>query len=198
MYSFVSFAEVAVGITANFASIETDGSETLRDSANVTKASVSEEMVLPEVFIESVEDWGAMGLAWIPAQELGSKSRSDTNSDGDTGTYKAEAEISSHILIYINANFAEAAGHTMYAIGGLSVADITTSESLNSGSSYGDEDVLGFTVGLGAKADLGDSMFYKLEGTYTDYDTYDESSANNKIQAETEVTSVKVGIGYKF
>ena len=36
---------------------------------------------------------GSIGVSYIPTRELGSKSRSDSNSDGDTGTYKAKAEL---------------------------------------------------------------------------------------------------------
>ena len=50
-------------------------------------------MLVPELFIEFIGDRAAVGLAYIPVQELGSKSRSDSNSDGDTGDYKAEAEV---------------------------------------------------------------------------------------------------------
>ena len=152
LFSFASYAEMAIGVTANFAYVDTSGQETLRDSSKISKADVSESLVIPEVFIEQVADWGALGLAYVPAQEIGSKSRSDTKdanggSSEDTGTYKAEAEVTDHIMVYVNYNLAEVANHSVYAIGGLSMAEISTSESLNSGSSYGNDDVLGYTLG---------------------------------------------------
>ena len=52
------------------------------------------------------------------------------------------------------------------------------------------------------RGDLYGSTFYKLEGTFTKYDTYEDSSENattaNKITADTEITSVKLSVGYKF
>ena len=39
-------------------------------------------------------------MSFIPKREIGTKSRSDPNSDGDTGTYKAEAELGSVAQIY--------------------------------------------------------------------------------------------------
>ena len=196
-------AEMAIGITANFATVDTDGSETLRDSAKVTNASASEDVVVPEVFIEVIGDRGAFGVAYIPVQEIGTKSRTDTAVRGqDGGTYTAKAEVSSHIMLYADINMTEFSGQTVYGKLGISNATIKTDESLNSGSSYADEDVMGYTVGLGVKGSLDNlyaNTFYKLEGTYTDYDDYESnSSANNKIVAETEITSVKASIGYNF
>jgi len=193
-----AFSEMGMGITANYASVDTSGTETLRDSANKTSTSVTEDIVIPEIFVEAIGDAGAFGIAYIPAQALGSKSRSDTNSEGDTGTYKAEAELDQHVMIYADLNLGEVYGSTVYAKGGLSHAKIKTTEALNSGSSYPDKDVLGLTFGLGAKGDFGGSYYYKIEGTYTEYDSYDANSASNKIEADTEVTSVKASIGYKF
>ena len=196
-------AEMAIGVTANFATVDTDGSETLRDSAKVTNASASEDVVVPEVFIEVIGDRGAFGVAYIPVQELGTKSRTDTAVRGqDGGTYTAKAEVSSHIMLYADINMTEFSGQTVYGKLGISNATIKTDESLNSGSAYADEDVMGYTVGLGVKGSLDNlyaNTFYKLEGTYTDYDDYESnSSANNKIVAETEITSVKASIGYNF
>lgn len=203
LFSFASYAEYAIGISANFATVDTSGSETLRDSSKISKAEVSEDVVIPEIFIESRQDWGSLGLAYVPTQDIGAKSRSDTKDanggDGeDTGTYKADAEVSEHFMAYLNLNIAEGAGHTLYAIGGVSMAEISTNESLNSGSSYEDQDVLGYTLGAGVTADIGSNMFYKIEGTYTEYESYEKSSNNNKIVADTEVTSGKISVGYKF
>ena len=90
---------------------------------------------------------------------------------------------------------------SIYGKLGVQHATIKTLESLNSGSTYPDEDVLGFTVGLGAKGDLafGNNLYYKAEATYTDFEDYSaDSSAGNKVEAELEDVAVKLSIGYKF
>ena len=107
--------------------------------------------------------------------------------------------MDSHIQVYANLNIADVGPAKAYVVGGIAQATISTAETLNSGSTYQDEDVMGYTVGLGVRGDLPSNTFYKLEGTYTDYEAYaDESSASNKIDAETEVYSMKASIGYKF
>ena len=199
MFANTAFAEIAMGVTANFASIDTDGSETLRDSAKVTTGGASENVVVPEIFVEVTGDAGALGVAYIPTQELGSKSRTDTAvRQQDGGTYKAEAEVDSHIMVYADINMTEYAGQTVYAKLGLANATIKTLESLNSGSTYQDQDVMGYTVGLGFRGDISD-YFYKVEGTFTDYEDYeDTSSAGNKVTAETEIISLKASVGMAF
>lgn len=198
-------ADFVVGVTANFATVDTSGTETLRDSGKKTKGSHKEDVDVPEIFFEAVGERGALGIAYVPTQAMGTKSRSDTTTTGDaqdTGTYTAKAELDSHVMIYGDLNLMNIAGQQTYFKLGLSHAGITTLESLNSGSTYSNDDVMGTTVGLGVRGDLYGSTFYKLEGTYTEYDTYEDSSENattaNKITADTEITSVKLSVGYKF
>ena len=195
-------AEIGIGVTANFASIDTSGSETLRDSGKVTTASRSQDEVLPELFIEARGDRGAFGLAYIPVQELGSGTRADSNNSpgGDTGQYTATAEVKKHMMLYTDINLTEFSGQNLFVTGGISSATISTGETLNGGSAYEDEDVLGYTIGAGVTGDMPftANSYYKLAYTYTDYDGYEDSNSNNKIKADTEVDSIKASIGYKF
>ena len=74
-------------------------------------------------------------------------------------------------------------------------------ESLNSGSTYPNQDVLGFTLGIGAKGDLayGDGLFYKADLTYTDFEEYKaDSSADNTVTADLEDIALKFSVGKKF
>ena len=58
-------------------------------------------MTLKEVFIEAISDNGmTVGLSYIPTRDMGSKSRTDSNSEGDSGTYKAQAEVSNVFQFY--------------------------------------------------------------------------------------------------
>mgnify|MGYP005992209611 CR=1 FL=1 len=198
-------AEFGMGITGAVHFLDASGTETTRTSGQKNTGSHSEEAVVPELFIESITDnGGAFGIAYIPTRSMGSKSRSDTNSDGDTGTYKAEAELDNVIQIYgdIPTSF-DVAGFPIYAKVGIQHATIATLESLNSGSTYPDEDVLGYTVGLGTKGDLafGNNLYYKAEATYTDFEDFTQSSDSNPantVTAELEDVAVKLSIGYKF
>ena len=166
--------------------------------------SHSEDVVVPELFLEAISDDGVtFGVSYIPTRELGSKSRSDSNTGGDTGTYKAEAELDNVIQFYADVPLTELSGYPIYGKLGIQHATIATLESLNSGSEYPDEDVLGFTIGLGTKGDLpyGNNLYYKAEATYTDFETYKQdsnSSPSNSVEADLTDMAVKLSIGYKF
>ena len=210
-FLFISFqavkAEVGVGITGAAHFLDASGTETTRTSGQKNTGSHSEDAVVPELFIETITDnGGAFGIAYMPTRSMGSKSRSHTSTTGDgqdTGTYKAEAELDNVIQIYGDIPLTDLAGFPIYAKVGVQHATIATLESLNSGSTYPDQDVFGFTLGLGTKGDLplGNNLYYKADVTYTDFEDYsanDEDGTGNKVEADLEDVAVKFSIGYKF
>jgi len=200
----VAKADVGIGITGALHMFDASGTETTRQSLEKNNGSHSEDVIVPELFVEAISDDGiTFGVSYIPTRELGSKSRSDTNSAGDTGTYKAEAELDNVIQFYTDIPMSEVAGYPLYAKVGIQHATIATLESLNSGSTYPNEDVLGYTIGLGTKGDLpyGNNLYYKAEATYTDFEDYsagDTAGTGNKVEADLEDIAVKLSIGYKF
>ena len=213
-FLFISFqsvkAEVGAGISGAFHMLDADGTETTRGSGEVNSGGHSEDVMVPELFLEALLDnGGALGIAYIPTRDMGSKSRTDTNptaadSGNDAGTYTAKAELDNVVQLYADIPFGtEVYGATIYGKVGVQHATIVTLESLNSGSTYPDKDILGFTVGLGAKGDLpyGSNLYYKTEVTYTNFDDYtenDEAGTGNKVTAELEDVALKLSVGYKF
>ena len=104
-FLFISFqtvkAEIGFGITGALHMLEADGTETTRQSAERNAGSHSEDVLVPEVFVEAILDGGsAIGISYIPTRDMGSKSRSDTNGGGDTGTYTAKAELKNVAQLY--------------------------------------------------------------------------------------------------
>ena len=193
-FLFISFqtvkAEVGFGITGALHMLEADGTEITRNSAENNSGSHSEDALVPELFLETISDDGiALGISYIPTRDMGSKSRSDTNSEGDTGTYKAEAELDNVVQLYIDYPLTTAYGADVYGKIGVQHATIVTLESLNSGSTYPNADVYGLTLGIGAKGDLpyGNNLYYKAEAAYTDFEDYseqDEDWTGNKVVAD--------------
>ena len=206
-FLFISFqsvkAEVGIGLTGAYHMLEADGTETARNSGELNSGNHSEDVLIPELFLETITDGGlAMGISYIPTRDVGSKSRSDTNSEGDTGTYKAAAELDNVVQLYIDYPFADRNGATIYGKVGLQHATIVTLESLNSGSTYPNEDVYGLTLGVGAKGDLPyGNLYYKAEAAYTDFQDYSEqdtAGTGNKVEADLMDIAVKLSVGYKF
>jgi len=203
MFSYnAAMADLAVGVSANFASLDTDGSETeLTGDTEVNSTSVSEDVVIPEIFVEAVADNGfAIGLSYIPARELGTKTRTDTSPTADTetadaGDYKASAELESLVMLYTDIPIVMGT----YIKLGVQRASLLTTESLDGGNDYDDADLLGYTVGAGYRGTLGEA-FYKAEVSYTDFDEYSDISTSlvHKVVADTEITSVRLSAGFTF
>lgn len=194
-------AEMGIGISGAMHLIDGTGSETTRTSNQVNSGSHDETATVPEVFIEAINDNGlAVGISYIPTRDMGSKSRSDTNSDGDTGTYTAKAELDNVIKLYTDIPAGSIAGYSTYVHLGIQHVTLTTLESLNSGATYPNKDLLGATVGLGTKGDLpfGNNLYYKGEVTYTNFETYEADGAGNKVSADLEDYAARLSIGYKF
>ena len=197
-------AEIGIGVSGALHALDASGTETTRSSGQKNSGSHSEDAAVPEVFVEAILDnGGALGISFIPKRELGTKSRSDSNSDGDTGTYKAEAELGSVAQIYADIPLTTVANFPIYAKLGIQHATIKTLESLNSGSSYPNKDVMGYSLGLGTKGDIpfGSNLYYKAEVSYTDFGTYEadsDSSPANKVSADLESYNARLSIGMKF
>ena len=194
-------AEMGIGISGAMHLIDGTGSETTRTSNEVNSGSHDETAAVPEVFIEAIGDNGlAVGISYIPTRDMGSKSRADSNSEGDTGTYKAKAELDNVIKFYTDIPAGSIAGYPTYIHFGIQHVTLTTLESLNSGATYPNKDLLGATVGLGTKGDLpfGNNLYYKGEITYTNVETYEADGAGNKVSADLEDYAARLSIGYKF
>ena len=194
-------ADMAIGITGAMHMFDVSGTETTRTSGQKNTGDHSEDVIVPELFVETGSDGVVFGLSYIPTRDMGSKSRTDTG-DQSAGTYKAEAELDNVVQLYVDYSVTEYAGAEIYLKGGIQHATIVTLESLNSGSTYPNEDVFGYTLGIGAKGDLPyANTFYKADLTYTDFQDYsaDAQDGNgNKVEASLEDVALKFSVGYKF
>ena len=196
-------ADLGIGISANFASIDTDGSETeLTGDLQKATASHSNDVTIPEIFAEAISDNGfAIGLAYIPARELGSKSRTDTqgvaDDDSDSGTYTAKAQVNNVIQIYTDIPIGP-----IYAKLGATRATLKTQEKSPAGADFEDSDVTGYSYGVGYKNDLPflANGYFKVEYTHTNFDEYSDISAkgDRKVVADTEIDSLRISLGTKF
>ena len=196
-------AEVGIGVTAAYHMLEGDGTETTRDSSEKNTGSHSEDVLVGEIFVEAIADNGfTIGASYIPTREMGSKSRSDTNSGGDTGTYTAKAEFKNVAQIYTDIPVTSVGAFPVHLKLGVQHVTLATLESLNSGSTYPDADLIGLTYGVGTKGDLPyGNLYYKVEATYTDFETYSSMSDGataNKVEADLDDTAFKISLGKKF
>ena len=195
-------ADIGIGVSGAMHFIDGSGTETTRTSSEKNSGSHDELATVPEVFVEALLDnGGALGLSYIPTRDMGSKSRSDSNSDGDTGTYTAKAELDNVIKVYTDIPTGASFYGDIYMHLGIQHVTVTTLESLNSGETYPNKDLYGYTIGVGTKGDLpyGNNLYYKSEITYTNFETYiGNGAAGNKVEADLEDFAARISVGYKF
>lgn len=195
-------AEMGIGISGAFHMLEADGTEITRSSNEKNNGTHSEDALVPELFIEMIGDNGsALGVSYIPTRDMGSKSRSDSNTAGDTGTYTAKAELDDVIKIYSDIPTGVSLYGDMYVHVGIQHVTVATLESLNSGETYPNQDLFGYTVGLGTKGDIpyGQNLYYKTEVSYTHFEEFEVSgTAGNSVTADLQDFAARVSIGYKF
>ena len=208
VFANVNAAEKRIGVSAAFTQFSSDGSETMKSSGTKTSKTHDETVVVPSIFIEAANDNGlAIGLDFMPVEaELGSgtNARTDTDTDdaSDTaGNNKVSAELTSHTTLYLSKSLGDSGA---YLKGGVAMATIDTTETLATGSKYGNEDVTGLLIGLGVNRDNANGTFFRTELTYTDYEdvsitgTADSDSVSNKIEANIDAVAFRISIGKAF
>ena len=96
--------EAVIGITGAYHMLDASGTETVRSSGELNSGTHSENILVPEIFIEGGSEL-VLGLAYIPTRDVGNKSRTDSG-DQSAGTYKAEAELENVVQLYADYAFA--------------------------------------------------------------------------------------------
>ena len=93
----------------------------------------------------------------------------------------------------------------MFAKFGVSRMTVETDETVATGSTYGDEDIMGITLGLGTERDLNNGAFFRVEGQVSRFQgatfdgTADANSVKNKIELDDFTTAgIKFSIGKSF
>jgi len=203
-----SNAEVSMGISGTALYYDASGDETVKSSG--TKNSKSESGVAPmaSLFIEKELDTGVtVGLDVVPygvkvADFNNARTDTDTDDASDTaGNNKGDVNFKNLVTLYASKDLANG----MYAKFGVSRVTVETDETVATGSTYGDEDIMGITLGLGTERDLNNGAFFRVEGQVSRFQgaTFDGSadtdSVKNKIELDDFTTAgIKFSIGKSF
>ena len=198
--SFAQAEGVQFGVGFLAGQLSADGTETEGTAADTSTRSKSFEEAFygADLFIEVVGDNGAtLGLSYVPVDlEIGSGTRTDTStgadvaSEADTGTRTASADVSDLITLYTNLPMGS---NGWYALLGGHLATVTTSESLPN-SSYGNEDIYGYQVGLGMR-----SGNRKIELSYSDFEDININATGggtNSVSANADSLQLRLSYGF--
>ena len=197
-FSFVASiasAEMRMGVSVHAMMFESSGSETLRQSSNVTNHTEKETAIVPSLFIEAVNDAGiGIGLDYVPVAELGEGTGADDDAE-TSGANKASAELASHSTLYLIAQNENG----IFLKAGMAFADVETTEVLATGDSYGDATTEGLMAGIGISRDLDNGNFARGELSYVDYDEVSiTSTGGSTVKASVDTVNLTFSIGKSF
>ena len=198
-------AEMTYGISAAITEIDASGTET--EGGEKNSGDAENTVLIPSVFVEyAYSDTISVGLDYIPlSADVSSKTktRSDTETSvtGNTSTtstartQKAQAELENHLTLYANYSLNE----TYFVKAGVAFVELNTGESLGTGSKYGNEDIYGAVIGIGAK-----DGNHRFELIYTDYEDISLKSSvartgvtvNNTIDADLDTLAFKYSYAF--
>ena len=190
-------ADIQIGVGLMYGQVSTSGTETegtAADTSNRAK-SLEETFAGADIFAETVSDSGlTFGISYIPFDvELGSGSRTDTNTaadiaaEADTGTRKAEANLTYFFTLYTNVPMGSGG---LYALLGGHLATVETVETLPN-ATYGNESIYGAQICLGFR-----NGNLKYEASYSDFGDIDVSSDNNKVTADADSMQFRISYGF--
>ena len=206
MLTFVgkAYAEISYGVSASLTQIDASGTET--EGGEKNSGDADNLVVVPSLFVEYGFGDISVGLDYIPlSADVSDKTKSRTDTETSVSgtttttstsrTQKAQAEISDHFTLYATMALTD----TFYLKGGMAQFSLDTTESLGTGSKYGNVDVDGILYGFGFTD--GNS---RLELAYTDYEDVSITSSvartgvttNNKISADLDTLSLKYSYAF--
>ena len=201
---FTAFNANAISVGVSVIQSDFDGTGTEKvGGTNSNTGSASKSASYGSVFFESTpSDTGwVVGIDWIPGSAtFVSESKTQTNvTDADSTTesltQKVAADLDNHLTLYVEKDIYNG----VYVMAGLIKVDVTTNESIGTGSTYPDDELLGQTYGIGYRYNM-DNLFIKLEANISEYDDIELSATNttNTVTGDFDATSGKISVGYSF
>ena len=202
-------AEFGVYISGNLGHVSADGTETNSQSGSetdtsVTSATAGNDFIYGSIGAEYSMGAFTLGVDYVPGSaDVNRKTltRTDTTADANEsnqqdGTYEANAEISDHITYYVELH----AENGIYGKFGIAKVDIATNDKdAGTASTYPDVELDATTYGVGYKGSFGDNGYFKVEGSFTDYDSFSVASGStNTVKGDLDTTQAKFAIGYNF
>jgi len=150
------------------------------------------------VFIEkSIGDRFAIGVDYVP-DALESETTESQRSDLVNGNVQNKIQIDFEDLTtaYFSVNVTE----DLYVKFGYMKVDVITNESLGTGSTYGDTDLDGQTIGFGYNMTMDNGVFIRSEANYMTFDSSEglTSGDNTVTLTNLDGVSASLKIGKSF
>ena len=202
----INFAKAGtIGVSYSASTVDGDGTEYVIDGATSNKntGSSSKDVDIGSIFIETnTLDFGIrLGLEYIPGNaQFVNKSSTQTNVTSDTATETktqvVKGEFQNHLSLYLEKDLVS----KLFLKAGVSHVDIKSLENIGTGSTYPDDNIFGYTLGLGLRHSFDNGLLLKAQYEYTDYETISLQSTNtsNKVEGNIESQGAKISLEYQF
>jgi len=207
-FNVASAVEMRLGVLGNMAADFGEAKETLKDSNRTTKETAVLAHSYASVFAEVALDQAAgltFGVEYAPETiELEKETRVIRESGtGDSGSQIIDGEVEDLLTAYVALPIGETGAYVRL---GYLQATLNTQETLATGSTYANVDIEGTQLGAGYMGEIGDNLFYKLEGVYNEWDNMalngseegGTSGSFNKIDADITGVAARVAVGFRF
>ena len=212
--SLISSVTLAAGLQEGFrigigmaaTGVDGKGSEVLSSGSGATatvtgqstSATTSEDTTIGHIFAEKTFASGfTFGIDYIPGEADISASRTRTDDDFETaGNNVAKAHVSKHLTFY---GLMPLGSSPFFTKVGVISMDVNTTETLATGSTYGDTSVNGITAGIGGHFERDNGLFIRIEANMSQYEQISlTSSASNVITADLETKQTRLSVGKTF
>ena len=207
MFIASSAYAVSIGVSGTALYYDASGTETTKTSSQKNEAD--ENGIggpIASIFIENeTANGGVIGLEVIPYGAKVASGSMGSDDDLDTsGTNEVDVNFSNSITLYVE-NPIDSPLDGSFIKFGISSIEIETDETLSTGSTYGDERIMGLTVGFGTKTDRGDGSFVKVVGEISRYQgatfdgSLDSDNVRNRIELDDFTTAgIRLSVGKSF
>ena len=203
--------EFKAGVSANGMAAYANAKETIKDSGYRT---TNEEALLATSFasvfaeISSDDMMGlGIGVSYAPdVVDMNKETRTIQNTSGDSGNDTGDQIIDGKVNDLVSIYATMPVGEGAYIKAGYIQATLITEENLATGSKYEDVDLTGLQIGAGYEGELGDSAFWRAEGSYQMWEDISAggsesggtAGSKNKITAELGSVIGSLSVGMKF
>lgn len=215
---------VKIGVSGMVGVFEADGFE--KEGTETNKSKNGEEILLGmgSVFVEKTLDFipleffsrVSIGFDHVPHEmKSGAQSRTEddllgendvpNNSPGDEVNFTkntASATVDNFNTVYAVVDLVESPVGGVYVKAGYVEADVTTTETLGTGSKYGNTSIDGYVAAIGLHNQTDNGMFFRIELNYMELDgdtLTSTTNADNKITLDSvEGNGVRLSFGKAF
>ena len=206
-FNVASAVEMRLGVLGNMAADFGEAKETLKDSNQISKETAVLAHSYASVFAEVALDQAAgltFGVEYAPETiELEKETRVIPTGRTDSGSQIIDAEVEDLLTAYVALPIGETGAYVRL---GYLQATLNTQETLATGSTYANVDIEGTQLGAGYMGEIGDNLFYKLEGVYNEWDNMalngseegGTSGSFNKIDANITGVAARLAVGFRF